>query len=235
MFQMILQTLIFCHSAQAMIPPSGWVALGDGHAVRESGKPEKGELIELNVDKDVVSLGFALMDSSINVLDSKKEENGDVSMTLEDGRIAKARYFDAHWIVLLYAPNEALQVDKVFSGIRFEQEATPWGEKVEEETGWKPAEAEEWKVDSRIAGTWVCASVVKGQPIKLKIVLDADGTVTWEEKRSGAVEIRKGQWLASSDSLGIEFENQTMFVDFELFQGGLEIRYDNNNFKLLPR
>ena len=146
-------------------------------------------------------------------------------MTLEDGRIAKADTL-MYWIVLLYAPNEALQVDKAFSGIRFEQEATPWGEKVEEETGWKPAEAEEWKVDSRIAGTWVCASVVKGQPIKAAIEFDADGTVTWEEKRSG-VEIKKGQWLASSDSLGIESENQTMFVDFELFQGGLEIRYDN--------
>ena len=67
------------------------------------------------------------------------------------------------------------------------------------------------------------------------ITFGADGSVTWEEKRSGDVEIRRGQWLASSDSLGIEFDNQTLFVDYEVFQGGLEIRYDNKNFKLLPR
>ena len=235
MFQMILQTLILCHSAQAMIPPSGWVALGDGHAMRESGRPENGELIELSVDKDVVSLGFALMDAGLNVVDSNMQDNGDVVMTLDDGRIAYARYINAHWIVLSFGKEAGLRVDKIFSAVRFEKEATPWGEKAEEETGWKPRAAEEWKVDESLAGTWICSSMVKGMPIKIKIVLEAGGSVTWEEKQSGEMQIKKGQWLASSNRLSLEFENQTMFIEYERFQGALEVRYDSNNFKFLPR
>lgn len=235
MFHLLLNSLLLSSPVQAMTPPTGWVALGDGHAVRETGKPEKGELIELSVKSDIVSLGFALMDSNINVQDSKTRKDGVVTLALEDGRIGQARYLSEKWIVLLHGVNEVINADTVYSGIQFDEEATPWGQKSEEESGWNPSAGEEWKVDSSIAGTWVCASMVKGQPIKLKITLGADGSVTWEEKRSGDVEIRRGQWLASSDSLGIEFDNQTLFVDYEVFQGGLEIRYDNNNFKLLPR
>ncbi|MGC6508040.1 MAG: hypothetical protein ACON4U_06460 [Myxococcota bacterium] len=235
MFQLLIQTLLFNSHAHALTPPNGWVALGDGHAVREAGQPAKGELIELSVAGDIVSLGFALMDSSIAVQDSKKLDTGSVSLSLDDGRIGEARYLNEKWVVLLHGVNEPIVADVVFSAIRFDDKATPWGQKAKDETGWNPSAGEEWKVEPRIAGTWVCASMVKGQPIKLKIVLDADGSVTWEEKRSGDVQIKRGQWLASSDSLGIEFDSQTMFVDYEIFQGGLEIRYDNNNFKLLPR
>ena len=98
MFHLLLNSLLLSSPVQAMTPPTGWVALGDGHAVRETGKPEKGELIELSVKSDIVSLGFALMDSNINVQDSKtRKDGGDIGF--EDGRIGQARYLSEKWIV----------------------------------------------------------------------------------------------------------------------------------------
>lgn len=236
MFHMLLHTLVCSNPVMAMIPPDGWISLGDGHALNEENTPAKGELLELKVDSDVVSLGFGLMDSGFNVLSSTQQENGDVQMLLEDGRIGVARYMTERWVALFYGKETKLKPDSIFNKIRFNDETTPWGIEQEPEVkSWSPNVLEEWGVDERLVGDWICTTMIKGRPVKLSISLDSDGAVRWEETRAGKITTMKGEWLASSDKIGIQLEERTMFVDYDFFQGGLQIRYDNSNFSLLRR
>lgn len=225
--------LLFCNPSWGMTPPDGWISLGDGHAIQTEGDPKKGELLELiNVAPKTVDLVFALMDTSHEVVSSNEEENGDLTLAFKDDRLGVARVVEGRWLVLIYGTSEKLKLDKILSSVVFTSNDNPWGADLKEEEGWAPASTDQWVVDSQLVGSWVCTAMIKGRPMKLKISFDLDGSVVWEETHGGESVVSKGKWLASNDKISVEYEDRTMFIVFDMFQGGLQIRYNQNNLTL---
>jgi hypothetical protein len=230
---MLLTCLLALLPALALEAPVGWTALAADRAVLHPADPGRGELRELSVPGTSIDPQLLVSAMGDGVRISGREADGTVSLTMADGRVARARAHSeaarVRWFMVIATARaaESLDADALLTslipvarpptltgpvevmpagrdGSLWDAVGAPAPSQATDLWGNPVSDASStWGLPTRLVGIWASTTGGPWGGRELIFTLDTTGRLRIEDRGAEGSQVTEGTWEATGEQLRV--------------------------------